>query len=195
MNCANKDSKVIYLAGGCFWGIEHLMQSIPGVLDAQSGYANGSGQADANYKTVCTGKTGFRETVRVEYDPKQVSLEAILCAYFYVVDTTVQDRQGEDVGTQYQTGIYYTDDMARQTVERIAQLERTDRAFYVELGPLQNFYPAEEYHQDYLVKNPDGYCHVPLHEISLFSRLHIAPEEYQKPAREVVREKLAAIQK
>ncbi len=186
---------VIYLAGGCFWGMERLMQSIPGVLDAQSGYANGTGEADANYAAVCTGATGFRETVRVEYDPDQVSLDALLLAYFYVIDPTVQDRQGNDRGTQYQTGVYYTNDSARETVERIAAIERgRSEAFFVEIGPLLNFYPAEEYHQDYLEKNPGGYCHIPLAEIELFSRLRIDPGDYQKPAAEAVREKLTAEQ-
>ena len=110
---------VIYLAGGCFWGMEQLMQSIPGVIDAQSGYANGTCEADATYQTVCKGDTGFRETVRVEYDPEQVSLDALLLAYFYVIDPTVQNRQGNDRGSQYQTGVYFTNESARQTVKRI----------------------------------------------------------------------------
>ena len=116
MNFSHEPDNVIYLAGGCFWGIEHLMQSIPGVIDAQSGYANGTGEEDADYQTVCTGETGFRETVRVEYDPEQVSLDALLLAYFYVIDPTVKNRQGNDIGTQYQTGIYYTNDAAKETV-------------------------------------------------------------------------------
>lgn len=186
---------VIYLAGGCFWGIEQLMQSIPGVLDARSGYANGSGEADANYATVSTGQTGFRETVRVEYDPDQVSLDALLLAYFYVVDPTVQNQQGNDRGSQYQTGVYYTNDKARQTVERIAGIERgRSKQFFVEIGPLVNFYPAEEYHQDYLEKNPGGYCHIPRQEMELFSRLRIDPGDYQKPAAETIRDKLTAEQ-
>ena len=115
---------VIYLAGGCFWGMEQLMQSIPGVIDAESGYANGTCEADADYKTVCKGETGFRETVRVEYDPEQVSLDALLLAYFYVIDPTVQNRQGNDRGSQYQTGVYYTNESARETVKRIAEIER-----------------------------------------------------------------------
>ena len=114
---------VIYLAGGCFWGMEQLMQSIPGVIDAESGYANGTCQADADYKTVCKGETGFRETVRVEYDPEQVSLDALLLAYFYVIDPTVQNRQGNDRGSQYQTGVYFTNESARETVKRIAEME------------------------------------------------------------------------
>ena len=142
---------VIYLAGGCFWGLEQLMQSIPGVIDAQSGYANGTGAEDADYETVCTGETGFRETVRVEYDPEQVSLDALLLAYFYVIDPTVENRQGNDWGSQYQTGVYYTNDAAKETVERIAGIERgRSREFHVEIGPLINFFPAEEYHQNYL---------------------------------------------
>ena len=143
--------ETIYLAGGCFWGMEQLMQSIPGVIDAQSGYANGTCEADATYQTVCKGDTGFRETVRVEYDPEQVSLDALLLAYFYVIDPTVQNRQGNDRGSQYQTGVYYTNDKARETVERIADIERgRSEKFFVEIGPLKNYYPAEEYHQNYL---------------------------------------------
>ena len=144
---------VIYLAGGCFWGMEQLMQSIPGVIDAQSGYANGTCEEDADYQTVCKGNTGFRETIRVEYDPEQVSLDALLLAYFYVIDPTVENRQGNDVGSQYQTGVYYTNESVKETVERIAEIERGRREkFFVEIGPLKNYYPAEEYHQDYLEK-------------------------------------------
>ena len=129
---------VIYLAGGCFWGMEQLMQSIPGVIDAESGYANGTCEADADYKTVCKGETGFRETVRVEYDPEQVSLDALLLAYFYVIDPTVQNRQGNDRGSQYQTGVYYTNESARETVKRIAEIERgRSEKFFVEIGPLK----------------------------------------------------------
>lgn len=186
---------VIYLAGGCFWGIESLMQSIPGVIDAQNGYANGTGAEDANYPTVSTGRTGFRETVRVEYDPEQVSLDALLMAYFYVIDPTVENRQGNDRGSQYQTGVYYTNDKAMETVKRIAELERSrSKEFRVEIGPLRNFYPAEEYHQDYLEKNPGGYCHIPKAEIELFSKLRIDPGDYQKPAAEAIRDKLTAEQ-
>ena len=185
------ERNVIYLAGGCFWGLEKLMQSIPGVTEAVSGYANGTGEADANYRTVVGGRTGFRETVKVTYDPAQVSLDALLLAYFYVIDPTVENRQGNDVGSQYQTGVYYTDDAAKETVERIAALERGRRVkFVVEIGPLVNFFPAEEYHQDYLDKNPNGYCHIPRAEIELFSRLRIDPGDYKKPAAEAIRDRL-----
>ena len=186
---------VIYLAGGCFWGIELLMQSIPGVIDAESGYANGTCKEDADYKTVCMGGTGFRETVRVEYDPEQVSLDALLLAYFYVIDPTVQKQQGNDRGSQYQTGVYYTNENARKTVKRIADIERgRSEKFFVEIGPLKNYYTAEEYHQNYLEKNPGGYCHIPRAEIELFSQLRIDPGDYQKPAAEAIKDKLTAEQ-
>ena len=186
---------VIYLAGGCFWGMEQLMQSIPGVIDAESGYANGTCEADADYKTVCKGETGFRETVRVEYDPEQVSLDALLLAYFYVIDPTVQNRQGNDRGSQYQTGVYFTNESARETVKRIAEIERgRSEKFFVEIGPLKNYYPAEEYHQNYLEKNPNGYCHIPRAEMELLSQLRIDPGDYQKPAAESIRDKLTAEQ-
>lgn len=153
--------KVIYLAGGCFWGLEHLMQSIPGVIDAQSGYANGKSAEFANYEAVCTGLTGFRETVKVEYDDAVVSLETLLSAYFAVIDPTLINRQGMDMGTQYQTGVYYADEESRRLVEAVAAEEKKKhRRFYVELKPLENFFPAEEYHQDYLMKHPHGYCHI-----------------------------------
>ncbi|MBQ3210779.1 MAG: peptide-methionine (R)-S-oxide reductase MsrB [Oscillospiraceae bacterium] len=188
-------SDVIYLAGGCFWGLEHLMQSIPGVIDAESGYANGSGESEANYQAVCSGKTGFRETVKVLYDPERVSLDALLLAYFYVIDPTVKNRQGNDIGTQYQTGVYYTDEETRKTVERIADIERgRSPAFHVEIGPLKNYYPAEEHHQNYLEKNNFGYCHIPRHEIEMFSKRRIDPVNYRKPADDVIRKKLSTEQ-
>ena len=137
------------------------MQSLRGVVDAESGYANGRGRELANYTAVCTGLTGFRETVKVEYDTEEVSLETLLAAYFAVIDPTLINRQGMDMGTQYQTGIYYTDEESRAIVERVAAEEKKKHPrFYVELRSLENFYPAEEYHQDYLIKNPHGYCHI-----------------------------------
>lgn len=109
----------------------------------------------------------------------------LLLAYFYVIDPTVQNRQGNDRGSQYQTGVYFTNESARETVKRIAEIERgRSEKFFVEIGPLKNFYPAEEYHQNYLEKNPNGYCHIPRAEMELFSRLRIDPGDYQKPAAE-----------
>ncbi len=195
MDFSHETQNVIYLAGGCFWGLEHLMQSIPGVIDAQSGYANGTCEAEATYSAVCAGGTGFRETVRVEYDPGRISLDALLLAYFYVIDPTVENRQGYDVGTQYQTGIYYTNDNAKETVERIAEIERGRyEKFAVETGPLLNYYPAEEYHQNYLDNNPTGYCHIPVWKMNMFKDMRIDPGDYQKPAKEVIKDKLTAEQ-
>lgn len=161
---------VIYLAGGCFWGIEHLMKALPGVTDTQTGYANGTGAdpaADATYKKVCSDTTGFRETVRVRFDPARISLDHILYALFEVIDPTLRNRQGNDVGTQYQTGIYWDGgdvafgDAIRDVVaEEQARVEDAGGTFRVEVTELSNFFGAEEYHQDYLVKNPGGYCHV-----------------------------------
>lgn len=184
-------TRSIYLAGGCFWGMEKLMHSIPGVVSAVSGYANGTCEADANYKTVCTGETGFRETVFVVYDPAKVSLDQLLFAYFAVVDKTAVNRQGQDVGTQYQAGVYYTDDESGNTVERIAAIERARTpGFAVEIQPLISFYPAEEYHQNYLDKNPGGYCHIPLAEIERFSKVVIDAGVYARPSEGEIKERL-----
>ena len=186
------EKRIIYLAGGCFWGMERLMQSIPGVLDAESGYANGTGERDADYKTVCTGKTGFREAVKVTYDPARVSLDQLLFAYFEVVDPTAVNRQGHDTGTQYQAGIYYADAESQAIVEHVAAIERarTPR-FSVEIGPLVNFFPAEEYHQNYLDKNPNGYCHIPFAEIARLSKGTIDAGRYRKPEDAKIRETLS----
>ena len=195
MDFSQEKENVIYLAGGCFWGLEKLMQSIPGVIDAQSGYANGTGKADAKYQTILGGKTGFRETVRVEYDPAKVSLDHLLLAYFYVIDPTDLNKQGNDTGTQYQTGIYYTNTQVQAVVERIVELERgRHKVFAVEVGPLKNYYPAEEYHQNYLDKNPGGYCHISPAKIKLLSSLKIDAGAYKKPAAETIRDKLTTEQ-
>lgn len=179
---------VIYLAGGCFWGLEKLMQSIPGVIWATSGYANGKAGYVPTYQLVCTGSTGYRETVRVEYDTQKVSLDALLFAYFQVIDPTVKNRQGNDRGSQYQTGVYFADEASQKTVERIAEIEsqRHDN-FVVEIGPLERFYDAEEYHQDYLDKNPSGYCHISREEIATISQMKFDPAFYQRPPAEKIK--------
>lgn len=174
---------VIYLAGGCFWGLEKLMQSIPGVVNATSGYANGKAGEVPNYKSVCTGQTGYRETVRVEYEPDKVSLDALLFAYYHVIDPTVQNQQGPDIGSQYQTGIYYSSEETVKTVNRITDIvkNRYDK-FFVEIEPLERFYDAEEYHQDYLDKNPGGYCHISKTEMNTISNMIIDPGDYPRPS-------------
>lgn len=181
---------VIYLAGGCFWGVEKLAQSISGVIDAVSGYANGS-VANPTYQAVCEGTTGHKETVRVEYDPKKVSLEAILYAYFEVIDPTVENRQGNDIGTQYQTGIYYSDAESMATIKKVVDsVKDRNEKFFVEIKPLSNFYEAEEYHQNYLDKNPSGYCHISNAEFKKVQEMTVDPAMYKKPSAAEISENL-----
>jgi peptide methionine sulfoxide reductase msrA/msrB len=153
--------KTIYFAGGCFWGMEHLMKQVPGVLATAAGYANGQSDGPPDYALVCTGKTGYRETVEVVYDDAEVSADSLIYLFFKAVNPAQRNRQGNDLGTQYQTGIYFTDEATGQTVGRImAEEARRHDRFYVEAGPLRCFYPAETDHQDYLDKHPGGYCHI-----------------------------------
>lgn len=184
------NEKIIYLAGGCFWGIEKLMKSLSGVTEVVSGYANGHTD-DPNYREVCKGNTGYRETVRVTYQPDRISLDQILFAFFAVIDPALINQQGNDVGTQYQAGIYYTDEDSHATIRRIAVVEqhRWD-SFHVEIDPLTKFYAAEEYHQNYLDKNPSGYCHIPLQEIVKLSKGIIDAGKYQRPAQEILKQRL-----
>ncbi len=153
--------KKIFLAGGCFWGTAHLFSLVDGVDKAVAGYAN-SVVAEPTYKMVCTGNTGAAETVEVAYDDDIVGLSELLFIYFKSIDPLAVNRQGNDVGTQYRTGIFYTDTADLPVIEAVVATvqRRHSSPLAVEVGPLVNFYPAEEYHQDYLYKNPGGYCHV-----------------------------------
>ncbi|MDR2338745.1 MAG: peptide-methionine (R)-S-oxide reductase MsrB [Deltaproteobacteria bacterium] len=152
----------IVLAGGCFWGVEHYLSLIPGVLSAVSGYANGKGE-DPGYEEVCSGTRGFAEAVLVGYDPTVVSLREILGLFWNIIDPTSLNRQGNDVGVQYRTGVYYRDPADLPVIEEsLSGLGgRLSKPIAVECLPLANFYPAEGYHQKYLEKNPGGYCHIP----------------------------------
>lgn len=159
----NMNKQMIYLAGGCFWGLEAYFQRIQGVLNVVSGYANGRTE-HPTYEDVCHRDTGHAETVCVEYDAEQISLDDLLRHFFRVIDPTSFNRQGNDVGTQYRTGIYYTQPEQRAAAEMAIAREQTfyEQAIVVEVSPLQHFYVAEDYHQDYLDKNPNGYCHIDL---------------------------------
>ena len=182
--------EVIYLAGGCFWGLEKLMETLPGVTDATSGYANGAGK-DPTYATVSGGNSGYRETVRVEYSPDKVSLDMILFTFFSAIDPTVENRQGNDVGSQYQSGIYYADDASEATAQRIAAVERGRYSpFKVEIKPLTSFYDAEKYHQDYLEKNPGGYCHITSKDFERAAKSIVDPAKYPRPSDDVIKAKL-----
>lgn len=156
-----QNEKEIYLAGGCFWGTEHFMKSVRGVIETTVGYANGITDAP-NYQAVCTGETRYAETVRVRYNPEKVDLSTLLKVFVLTIDPTSLNAQGGDHGTQYRTGIYYTDTAERPMITAfLAELQKKYAApIVIEREPLQNFFPAEDYHQNYLTKNPGGYCHI-----------------------------------
>ena len=155
--------KEIFLAGGCFWGTQHFLKQIRGIISTAVGYANGNTE-NPTYKEVYTDLTGYAETVSVEYDPAVISLERLLELYFLTIDPTSLNRQGEDEGTRYRTGIYYSSEEDLSTISEAMAREaaKYSEPLAVEVEPLKNFYSAEEYHQDYLDKNPGGYCHIPL---------------------------------
>lgn len=154
-------NKSIYLAGGCFWGTEHLFSLMDGVEKTVVGYAD-SLIPDPTYEMVCSGLTGAAETVEVVYNSDKVGLTEILSVFFRSIDPTSLNRQGNDVGSQYRTGIYYVDEEDLPIIEAYvaAVQRRTPKPIVVEIRPLENFYPAELYHQQYLEKNPTGYCHI-----------------------------------
>ena len=153
--------KTIYLAGGCFWGTEKYLSLIPGVETTSVGYANGRTE-NPSYEDVCHNDTGHAETVKVGYDPSRISLGLLLELFYDVIDPTSLNRQGHDVGTQYRTGIYYVDESDRETIiDSVTLLQKSyEKPLMVEVKALENYYPAEEYHQKYLDKNPGGYCHI-----------------------------------
>lgn len=151
----------IYFAGGCFWGTEHFFKQINGVTATQVGYANGNIE-NPTYEQVYTDSTGFAEVVKVAYDPKVVSLEMLLDLFFKTIDPTSLNQQGEDIGTRYRTGIYWVNSEDEKAVtEALSELQKNyEKPIMVENELLKNFYSGEEYHQDYLDKNPSGYCHI-----------------------------------
>lgn len=181
--------KEIYLAGGCFWGVEAYMERIYGVIDAVSGYANGK-TANPSYEDVIYRKTGHAETVKVTYDSSKLSLETLLEYYFRIVDPTSLNKQGNDRGTQYRTGIYYTDKNDEKIVtEALDNLQKKyKKKVVIENKSLENFYLAEEYHQDYLKKNPNGYCHIDLDKAN---DIIIDPKKYPKLSDKELRAKLS----
>ncbi len=159
--------KSIYLAGGCFWGVQKFFDQFDGVISTETGYANGPDKAPG-YLEVCGG-SGHAEAVRVDYDENKIPLSQLLSYFFLVIDPLAVNRQGNDVGVQYRTGIYYTDKDQLPAIEAVCQEEtaRVGRPLVVEVMPLKNFFTAEEYHQKYLDKNPTGYCHIPYQYFSI----------------------------
>lgn len=182
----------IYLAGGCFWGVEGYFKRIEGVKDTTCGYANGK-TANPSYEDVCRHNTGHAETVRVLFDTDVINLEDLLIYYFRIIDPVSVNKQGNDVGTQYRTGIYYTDGSLLPVIK--AAVEREQRKYNekiaVEVLPLENFYSAEEYHQNYLDKNPNGYCHI---NLNLANEPIVRSENYKKLDDKELKEKLTTLQ-
>ena len=151
----------IYLAGGCFWGTQKFLDQFKGVLETETGYANGE-KANPTYEEVCN-DSGHVETVKVVYDENVLSLEELLRYYFMTIDPTAVNHQGGDTGIQYRTGIYYEDEAVLPEIGKVIKEEQKkyDKPMAVEVKPLESYYPAEEYHQKYLDRNPGGYCHIP----------------------------------
>ena len=183
----DRTEKQLVLAGGCFWGMEKLYRGLDGLSELCVGYANGKAAELANYEAVCRGDTGFREALLLRYDPQRLSLRRLLFFFFAVIDPTMFNRQGMDFGPQYQTGVYWSDGETEAVVREIAALEAAARrAFYVELEPLRCFFPAEEYHQRYLEKHPDGYCHIAPARQAALRRYPFRDEAYTAPAAQVL---------
>ena len=182
----------IYLAGGCFWGVEGYFKRIEGVKDTTCGYANGRTE-NPSYEDVCRHDTGHAETVKVDFNNEVISLEDLLIYYFRIIDPVSVNKQGNDVGTQYRTGIYYTDESQLPVIK--AAIEREQRKYNekiaVEVLPIENFYSAEEYHQDYLDKNPNGYCHI---NLGLAYEPIVRSEKYKRKNDEELKENLTPLQ-
>lgn len=178
LDYSDSDLHKIYFAGGCFWGVEAYFARLYGVEDTVSGYANGTG-ADPTYEEVIQGDRKFAETVEVTYDPERISLESLVDHLFQVIDPTTENQQGNDRGVQYRSGIYYTGDTEKAIVETAVKDEAQyyKEKIVTEAVPLENFYPAEEFHQDYLEKNPNGYCHINLHSLDGMTVDAIAKDE------------------
>lgn len=155
--------KTITIAGGCFWGVEAYYGQLDGILSTEVGYANGKTQ-EPTYEAVCSHLTGHAEVVKINYDPDVISLETLLERFFRIVDPTAWNRQGPDIGDQYRNGIYYSDPEDEPIITSYVDSRRAsyNDPIVTEIEPLNYYYPAEDYHQKYLQKNPHGYCHINL---------------------------------
>ena len=185
----------IYLAGGCFWGMEKYIASIRGVQNTAVGYANGK-TANPTYQEVCHSDTGHAETVQVVYDAVTVPLTFLLNLFFEAIDPVSVNRQGGDQGVQYRTGIYYTDPADLPVIQvSIAALQtRHTQPIAIEVKPLDNFYLAEAYHQKYLDKNPSGYCHIGKSHFERAAKAVVNPADYQVPDRAELQKRLTPLQ-
>ncbi len=183
--------KEIYLAGGCFWGTEKYLENIHGIIKTEVGYANGNTE-NPTYEEVCTGNTGHAETVKVEYDENTIGLSFILHMYFEVINPTTINRQGGDTGKQYRTGIYYKDTKDVESIKKeIEELQKKyQETIAIEVLPLANYYKAEEYHQKYLDKHPDGYCHIGLDKFEMAKTAKDESKRYRKKTKEELKVEL-----
>ena len=195
MDEKSADAKVIYLAGGCFWGAEKYLSQIKGVLKTEVGYANGK-TANPSYEEVCHKNTGHAETVKVLYDPGKLRLAFLLDLFYESIDPTTVNRQGGDRGTQYRTGIYYVDAADREVIEKsIAELQkRFKKPIAIEVLPLSNYYTAEEYHQKYLDKNPNGYCHIGWDKFERAKEATDTVSAYEPASKEELKRRLSKLQ-
>ncbi|OOG16088.1 peptide methionine sulfoxide reductase [Sphingobacterium sp. CZ-UAM] len=191
----NGQTREIYFAGGCFWGTEHYFKQIRGVIATEVGYANGN-LAKPSYEQVSAGNTGFVEAVKVHYNPEVIDLKLLIDLYFKTIDPTSLNKQGNDIGTQYRTGIYFTKKEDEATIrEEIEQLAKNYSAkLVIEIGPLRNFYTAENYHQNYLEKNPQGYCHIPAGLFEKARQANPQPAKYKKADKKILKKELTALQ-
>jgi peptide methionine sulfoxide reductase msrA/msrB len=185
----------IYLAGGCFWGLEKYLASIRGVFSTRVGYANGRTE-NPSYEEVCYSDTGHAETVQLEYDPGILPLEFLLELYYEVIDPLAVNRQGPDVGAQYRSGIYYIDENDRPVIEAsLARLQKHyEEPIAIEVKQLENFCPAEDYHQRYLDKNPGGYCHIGKKNFARAAQALVSPAPYPFPNPGKLRQDLSRVQ-
>lgn len=195
MSIEEKDLATIYFAGGCFWGVEEYFSRIYGVIDCVSGYANSSIE-HPSYEQVCSGVTHAAETVRVRFDPGVVSLETLVQQFFTIIDPTSVNQQGNDRGEQYRSGIYYVDDTDVAAITRVvAEISHAyPQGIVTEVKPLTNFYEAEQYHQNYLQKNPGGYCHMDFSSLGSLpqqtTQTSIDASAYHKPSDAEIRSTL-----
>ncbi|OOO00443.1 MAG: peptide methionine sulfoxide reductase [Epulopiscium sp. Nele67-Bin004] len=185
--------KKIYFGGGCFWGIERYLQQIHGVMRTTVGYANGKEEKKPTYEQVCTDETGYVEAVEVVYDEDAITLPFLLKLFFKSIDPTSLNRQGGDVGSQYRTGVYYVDEADKEIIEiALEELQQEfDRKIRVQNEPLRKYHLAESYHQDYLVKNPAGYCHISPDIYDIAKNAVDPNAKYKRPSKEELKSKLS----
>lgn len=163
MEHLRNDVEIAVFAGGCFWGVEELFRNLPGILDTEVGYTGGT-ILNPTYEAVKTGTTGHAEAIQIKFAPSQISYADLLAYFFRLHDPTTKNRQGNDIGSQYRSAIFYQNDAQKKlALEKITEVNKSGKwknPITTEVVAAEKFYSAEKYHQDYLQKNPNGYtCH------------------------------------